>query len=85
MSLSIILAVAWVFASTTVALLPMRLQYLPGAALLLAAPLLIAFIGYQHGLLFALAGLIAFVSMFRNPLRYFWHKWTGCDASGGTR
>ena len=71
------LCVLWVFASATVAMLPMRLQYVPGVILLLAAPVLIYFIGVQVGLIPALLGLAAFVSMFRNPLRYFWARARG--------
>ena len=37
--------IAWVFAATGVALLPMRHQYIPGIALLIAAPVLILWIG----------------------------------------
>lgn len=79
MSLSVTLAVVWVFASTIVAFLPMRLQYAPGFTLLIAAPLVIGFLGYQHGLVAGLGALAAFVSMFRNPLRYFWRKWRGLE------
>lgn len=68
MSLSLIFGCLWVVASTVVALLPMRRQYAPGLALLLAAPLLIAWIGHAHGWPYAAAGLFAFVSLFRNPL-----------------
>jgi len=77
MSLSVILAVVWVFASTVVALLPMRLQYLPGGTLLFAAPVLIVLLGVQHGWIAGAGALLAFLSMFRNPLRYFWRKWRG--------
>ena len=84
MSLSVALAVAWVFAATFVAFLPIRRQYLPGSLLLLAAPCLIGFLGYQHGWLAAAGALAAFVSMFRNPLRYFWGKWTGTGEGGRT-
>ena len=77
MSLSVGLAVFWAIASTVVAFLPMRNQYVPGAALLFSAPLLILFLGYQHGWLWTLPALLAFVSMYRNPLRYFWRKWRG--------
>ena len=80
MSLAVMLAIFWVMASTAVALLPMRLQYVPGFALLIAAPLLIVFIGYSHGLLAGVGALAAFVSMFRNPLRYFWRKWRGLES-----
>ena len=71
------LSVLWVFASATVAMLPMRLQYVPGVLLLLAAPVLIFFIGREVGWIAGLAALAAFVSMFRNPLRYFWARLRG--------
>ncbi len=64
------LSLAWVFASAGVAMLPMRRQYIPGVALLLAAPVLIVLIGAQYGWVFAALALAAFISMFRNPLRY---------------
>ena len=38
MNVTILLAIAWVFAATVVAFLPMRRQYLPGSILLAAAP-----------------------------------------------
>jgi hypothetical protein len=76
-SLSLLLALIWGLAATGVAFLPWRAQFPPGIALLIAAPPLIAFLGYQHGALAAIAGLAAFVSMFRNPLVYFWRKYTG--------
>lgn len=67
----------WVFASAGVAMLPMRRQYFPGAALLLAAPILIIVIGIQVGIIPALAAVAAFISMFRNPLKYLWAKAQG--------
>ncbi len=85
MSLSLAMAIAWVFAATFVAFLPMRRQYLPGVALLLAAPVLIGFLGYQHGWFAAAGALAAFVSMFRNPLQYFWRKWRGIAKNEGTQ
>ena len=71
------LCILWVFASATVAMLPMRLQYVPGVILLLAAPVLIVLIGLQVSWIAALVALAAFVSMFRNPLRYFWARVRG--------
>lgn len=71
--------VLWVFASVGVAMLPMRLQYVPGVLLLIAAPVLIVLIGVQVGWFMALLGLAAFVSMFRNPLIYLWAKLRGQD------
>lgn len=64
------LSIAWVFASAGVAMLPMRRQYIPGIILLLAAPVLIVLAGREYGWVYAVLGAAAFVSMFRNPLRY---------------
>ena len=66
-----VMAALWVVAGTIVAFLPMRYQYAPGVLLLLLAPVLIYLIGREYGVIPAVAALIAFVSMFRNPLRYF--------------
>lgn len=77
MSTSLFLGCLWVVAATVVAMLPMRRQYVPGLALLIAAPLLIGYIGYQHGAIFAVLGFAAFGSMFRNPLRYLWKRARG--------
>lgn len=71
------LCVAWVFASAACAMLPMRRQYVPGVVLLIVAPILIVMIGIQVSPWLAIAGCVAFVSMFRNPLRYFWAKLRG--------
>ncbi|MBT0956241.1 DUF2484 family protein [Alphaproteobacteria bacterium KMM 3653] len=77
MTTSLILACLWAIASAIVAMLPMRRQYAPGICLLVAAPLLIIFMGYQHGWWVAAFGLFAFVSMFRNPLRYLYRRMRG--------
>lgn len=66
-----LICIGWVLAATVVAFLPMRYQYIPGIALLVAAPVLIWLIAQQFGWVYAALGLFAFVSMFRNPLRYF--------------
>ena len=71
------LCLAWVFAATAVAMLPMRHQYIPGIALLVAAPVLILWIGISVAWWAGLLAFAAFVSMFRNPLRYFWAKARG--------
>jgi len=71
------LCITWVFASAAVAMLPMRYQYVPGIALLIAAPVLIALIWVQVAPWAALAAIAAFVSMFRNPLRYLWARARG--------
>ncbi len=80
MSLSLILACVWVLASALVAALPMRRQYVPGVALLMAAPVLIGVIFYEHGVLMGCAALFGFVSMFRRPLLYFGRKALGLPA-----
>lgn len=74
---SLILASLWVIASAITAFLPMRRQYVPGVALLVVAPVLIAWLIYDHGWLWAVVGTFAFVSMFRNPLLYFWRRARG--------
>lgn len=73
-SLPLVSAALWVLAATGVALLPMHRQYAPGLALLVAAPLMLVWIAVAHGAWIALAGLVAFVSMFRHPLRYLARK-----------
>lgn len=77
MGYSMILAALWVLASTIVAMLPMRLQFPPGVLLFVSAPALIVFLGYDFGWIVGLLALAGFVSMFRNPIRYYWRKWTG--------
>ncbi len=77
MSMPLVLGSLWVLAAAIVALLPMRLQYAPGITLLIVAPVLLGWIAWVHGLwIFAFAAF-AFVSMFRNPLIYFWRRARG--------
>ncbi|MGJ8556233.1 MAG: DUF2484 family protein [Sulfitobacter geojensis] len=72
-----LICILWVLASAGVAMLPMRQQYIPGIALLIAAPVLIFFIGQQVGWFMALLAIAAFVSMFRNPLKFIVAKLRG--------
>ena len=72
-----LICILWVFASAGVAMLPMRQQYIPGIALLIVAPVLIFFIGQQVGWFMALLAIAAFVSMFRNPLKFIVAKLRG--------
>ena len=72
-----ILSFAWVLAATVVAFLPMRLQMVPGLALLIAAPVLVIWLGVVHGWWFVVPALAAFLSMFRNPLIYFYRRARG--------
>jgi len=81
LSYSLLLGCLWVLASAIVAMLPMRRQYAPGLLLLIAAPVLLGFIGYQHGWAWAAVGLFAFISMFRNPLRYLAKKALGMETN----
>ncbi|SHH84421.1 Protein of unknown function [Marivita hallyeonensis] len=71
------LSIGWVFASVLVAMLPMRRQYVPGVLLLLAAPMLIYVIAVEVALWAGFAAMAAFLSMYRNPLKFFWKKVTG--------
>ncbi|MEM9425565.1 MAG: DUF2484 family protein [Pseudomonadota bacterium] len=77
MSLSLVIGCLWVLASAIVALLPMRRQYVPGVVLLVAAPCLLAWIAWDHAAWVFVVGLFAFLSMFRNPLIYFWRHARG--------
>ena len=80
MSTPLILGCLWVLASAIVAMLPMKRQMVPGVALLIAAPFLVVWIGWVHGWVWLGLGLFAFVSMFRNPLRYFIRRALGLPA-----
>jgi Protein of unknown function (DUF2484) len=80
MSTPLILGCFWVLAATATAMLPMRRQMVPGVALLMAAPVLLGWIGYSHGWIWLAIGLFAFLSMFRNPLLYFLRRAMGRPA-----
>jgi signal transduction histidine kinase len=79
-STPLILGCIWIIAAAVVAMLPMKRQMLPGMALLLAAPVLLIWIGWAHGWLWLALGLFAFLSMFRNPLVYFARRALGRPA-----
>lgn len=70
MNLSIIAGCIWVFVGAITAMLPMRGQMVPGSILLLSAPVIMVWIGYQNGWIWTAIGVAAFASMMRNPLRY---------------
>lgn len=74
MSAALITAMLWVLAATATALLPMRLQYKPGLALLLAAPVLLIWVGVTHSAWLTIAATFGFLSMFRNPLLYIYRR-----------
>lgn len=67
----------WVVAATVTAMLPMRLQFPPGIALLVLAPVLIVWIGGAHGWVAGAVCLAAFLSKFRRPLVHFWKRARG--------
>ena len=77
MSLPMFVACIWVLLATATAFLPMRLQFVPGLSLLIAAPLLLGWIATVHGWWIFGLGLAAFLSMFRNPLIYFYKRAKG--------
>ncbi|MCK0138962.1 DUF2484 family protein [Aliiroseovarius sp. F47248L] len=77
MSAPLIAAALWVIAASAVAFLPMRRQFAPGLVLLVAAPVLIVWIGMSHGWLWSAIGLGAFISKFRRPLWYLARKTLG--------
>lgn len=77
MSHSLLAACLWVFAATITALLPMRRQFPPGLTLLILAPVILIWIGWQHGIWWTLFGFFGFASMFRRPLYYLSRKALG--------
>jgi hypothetical protein len=74
MTTPLIVACLWVVTSAITAFLPLRRQMIPGITPLLAAPVLLVWIGYVHGWLWLALGLFAFALMFRRPLIYFYKK-----------
>ncbi len=68
MSAPLVLGALWVIAGALTAMLPPSRQTIPGAALMILAPVLLALIAYTHGLLWFAFGVFAFCSMFREPL-----------------
>ncbi|PVA07016.1 DUF2484 family protein [Thalassorhabdomicrobium marinisediminis] len=73
----VLAAIVWVLAATLTALLPIRRQYVPGITLLVLAPVLILWLAVVHGWVWGVLGLAAFVSMFRNPLKYIYARLRG--------
>lgn len=67
----------WVIGGAVTAFLPMRRQMIPGSVLILSAPVLLVWIGMAQGWPWAVAGLLAFGSMFRNPLIYLYKRARG--------
>lgn len=55
----------------------MRRQYIPGVTLLVMAPVLIVWLGVDYGWWLSVVATLGFVSMFRNPLRYFYARARG--------
>lgn len=74
---SAVAAILWVLAATVTAFLPYRRQFPPGIALLILAPVLIVWIGYENGWLWIVPAVLAFLSMFRNPLIYMTKRLLG--------
>ncbi|MBO9411289.1 MULTISPECIES: DUF2484 family protein [unclassified Ruegeria] len=74
---SVVFAGLWVIASTIVAMLPMRLQFPPGVVLFVCAPALIVWLGHDFGWVVSVLAFAGFASMFRNPIRHYWRRWTG--------
>jgi hypothetical protein len=68
MATSVLASCLWVLVASGTAMPPMRQQMVPGLALLVSAPLLMAWLGMQVGWLAVVVALLAFVSMFRRPL-----------------
>lgn len=81
----LVLGAAWVIAAAGVAMLPMRRQMVPGLCLLIAAPMLLIWIGVAEGWPWAAFGVFAFGSMFRRPLIYLFRKTMGLPVADPRR
>lgn len=81
MSLGLILGCFWVLAAAVTAMLPMRAQMVPGITLLAATPVLLGLIAWQNGAIWFVIATLAFLSMFRNPLIYFYRRARGLPVS----
>ncbi|MFZ1663539.1 MAG: DUF2484 family protein [Paracoccaceae bacterium] len=74
MSGALLAACLWAIAATVTAFLPMRLQFPPGILLLILAPFLLVWIGFDQGFWVAILASLGFLSMFRRPMIYFGRK-----------
>jgi hypothetical protein len=83
MSLPLLLGCLWVVAATVTALLPMHRQMVPGFTLLVVAPVLLLWIGLEHGWLWLAFAAFAFASMFRRPLVYMLRRALGLAVKAG--
>ena len=80
MSASLIAGCLWVIAGALTAQLPMDRQQGPGGFLFFSVPVLMLWIGYEQGWVWAAVGLFTFVSMFRRFLSYLALKAVGLPA-----
>lgn len=71
MTPSLWVGVIWVILSAMVAMLEMRWQRRFGLPLFFAAPFLVIWLSIDFGWFIGVACFVAFVSMYRHPLRYF--------------
>ena len=74
---SVLIGCLWVLAGTITAFLPMKYQNVPGTFLLLMAPVLIIWLGFDYGWWVAAIGVLALLSMFRQPLTYYYRLLRG--------
>lgn len=77
MNSTLIFASIWVLAASGVAMLSMRWQFRLVPILFVFAVVLMGLIAKSYGWVAFVAVLIAFVSMFRHPLRYVWRRLRG--------
>ena len=64
-----------------VAMPPMRLQFPPGVVLFASAHALILWLGYDFGWFISVLAFAGFALMYRNPIRYYWRRWTGREVT----
>ena len=71
----------WVLGAAGTAMLPMRLQFAPGLGMLLAAPVVMVWIGWSVAWWAGALMLAPVLSMFRRPLRGLWRPATAGEGA----
>ncbi len=82
---SFLVTIAWVLAISFVGMLPMSYHKRFGFPLLAIFPFVLVYLGWQNGIYWSLALLLAALSIYRHPAKYYglllWHKISGKGAA----
>ena len=81
MTWSVGLTIGWVLVISAVGMLPMRFHKRFGFPMLALFPVVLAYLGWEMGVWWAVGLFAAALSIYRYPARYYgrmvWHKLTG--------